>query len=83
MLAVVLILKVLVIVLIRREDNVASGDEEEPLGTPTFGNKEAAGTLSPRRRLGTDGETKRSSKRVADIFGGVERVGGREELGTG
>jgi hypothetical protein len=56
-LAVVLTLEVRVIFLIRLEDDVASGDEEETLGIPALSNEEAAGALSPRRRLGTDGET--------------------------
>ena len=69
-----------VLALVRREDNVASGDEEL-LDTHALGNEEAAGTLSPRRRLGTDGKTERSGKRFVDIYGGVGRdgvmIGGR------
>jgi hypothetical protein len=75
-LAVVLMLKVLVLAPVRREDDVASGDEE-PRGIHALGNEEAAGTLSSRRRLGTDGETERSGKRFADIYGGVGREGVR------
>ena len=45
MLAVVLTLVVLVLVLVQREDDVANGDEEEPLGIPALrvGNEEVVG----------------------------------------
>jgi hypothetical protein len=36
-LAVVLTLEVFVLVLVQREDDVSSGDEEEPLGIPARG----------------------------------------------
>jgi len=51
-LGVVLTLEVFVFVLalVQRENDVASGDEEKPLGIPALRNEEAAGTLSPRRR---------------------------------
>ena len=73
-LAVVLTLEVRVIFLVRLEDDVASGDEEEPLGIPALGNEEASGALSPRHRLGTDGETQRGDNRFADIYGGYPRA---------
>jgi hypothetical protein len=75
-LAVVLMLEVLVLAPDRREDDVASGDEE-PRGIHALGNEEAAGTLGSRRRLGTDGETECSGKKFADIYGGVGREGVR------
>lgn len=76
-LAVVLTPEVFVLVLVQREDDVASGNEEEPLGIQALGNEEAAG----RCILGTDGKTERSGKRFTDRW--VGRVGGRGELGTG
>src|SRR4029077_20933430 len=72
-----------VLILVRREDDVTSGDEEEPLSIPALGNEEAAGTLSPRRRLGADGETERSGKGFAESYSRVERGSGREKLGAG
>ena len=63
-----------VLAFVRREDNVASGDEK-PLGTHALGNEEAAGALSPRRRLATDGKTERSGKTFVVIYGGVGRDG--------
>jgi hypothetical protein len=48
MTALVVVLEVIVLTLVRREDDVASGDEE-PLGISALGNEEAGGTLSPRR----------------------------------
>jgi hypothetical protein len=41
---------------------------------PALGNEEAARTLSPRRRLGTDGQTERSGKRFSEIYGGVREL---------
>lgn len=67
-------LEVLVLALVRREDNVTAGDEE-PLVIHALGNEEAANTLSPRRRLGTDEETERSGTRFVDIYGGFGREG--------
>ena len=79
-LTVLLMLEVLVLVFVWREDDVASGDEEKHLCIPTLGDKEAACTLGPRRVLGTDRKTEDSSKRLANIYGRIGRVGGCEEL---
>ena len=85
-LAVVLTLEVIIIALVgRRKDSVASCYEEEPFSISPLGNEETCSTASPRRRLGTDGETQRSGNRLADTSNGVvvvvvvvKRVGGKE-----
>ena len=73
-LVVDLMLEVLVLAPVWREDDVASGNEQ-PRGIHALGNEEAAGTLSSRRRLGTDEETECSGRGFADIYGGVGRKG--------
>jgi hypothetical protein len=84
MLAVVLMLEVIILALVRRcEDDVASCDEEKPIGISALGNEETASAPSPRRRLGTDGETQCGGNRYTDTSSVVEGVGGCEELGTG
>jgi hypothetical protein len=81
-LAVILTLKELVIVSVRFEEDVPSGDKEEPLSFPILSNEKSTGTLSPRPGLGADRETERSGKRLADFNGGARREIKREEPGT-
>ena len=71
MLAVSLMFKVLILVPVWCEDDVASGDKKEPLGIPTLSNEEAPSTLSLRHRLGTDGEAECGGKRFSDIHSEV------------
>lgn len=58
--------------LVRREDNMASSDEEELVTVLIFGH---TGARSIRAVLGRDGETERVSKRVAN---GYSWVGGED-----
>jgi len=81
-LAVVLMLKVLVIVSVRFEEDVPSSDKEKSLGFPILSNEKATSTLSPRSRLGTYRETERSGKRLADFNSGARREIKWEEPGT-
>ena len=85
-LTAVLVLEESVLALAWREDDVTSGDEEEPLSIPAVRDEEAASTLSPRGMLCADRETERSGEIFADRYGpygGVGSEGWHEELGTG
>lgn len=63
---------------------MASGDKEESLRIPVLRMKSRQHP-QPKVQTGhriTDGETECSRKRLADIYSGIRRVGGCEELGS-
>jgi len=64
------------------EENVTSSDEEEPLCILALNNEETTRTHGMRCKLSADGMAKRSGEGISEIYRGIGRVGGCEELGT-
>jgi len=81
-LALVLTFELVLLCLVRREDDMASGDEKKFVAVAAFSHEEVTDGRSKRCGLGKDGETERVSKRVAIVYSWVGGEDGREELGT-
>jgi hypothetical protein len=62
------------------ENNVPGGNEEPPLGAPTFSDEEAPCSFDVLRMLGTYGDAERGRQRLLDACGGVGSEAGLEEL---
>jgi hypothetical protein len=61
---------------------VPGGNEEPPLGAPTFSDEEAPCSFDVLRMLGAYGDAECGRQRLLDACGRVGSEAGLEELGT-